>query len=133
MKASLTIDGKPFVQEQVFHLYGGPNADRYLGAVTATPPKPTLDEIFAQFHRDNPEIYATLVRLARAAKAKGRTRLGMKMLWEVMRWELLMDRPEDKSQREYALNNNYHSRYARMIMANEIDLAGIFETRSLKT
>ena len=33
----------------------------------------------------------------------------------------------------YELNNNYHSRYARLIMQKEPGLAGIFDTRELKS
>jgi len=86
------------------------------------------DRAFQAFHEANPAVYAALVRLARQANQQGRERGGMKMLWEVMRWEryLVTDDPTG-----FKLNNNYTSRYARLIMESEEDLAGFFETREL--
>lgn len=83
---------------------------------------------FETFHRRNPAVYDGLVRLARKA---GRSRLGMKQLFEVLRWEWMLDGLPDEHE-HFKLNNNYTSRYARLIMENELDLAGVFETRKLK-
>lgn len=87
----------------------------------------TLQEKFEEFHENNPHVYLTLVRLAKEAKAKGK-HPGIKMLFEVARWELYMSTVGD----EFKLNNNYHSRYARLMMENESDLVGMFELRVLK-
>ena len=87
-----------------------------------------LDDRFFDFHLDNPHVYKELVRLARDAKAAGKGRLGIRMLWEVARWNLWL---RSKSN-DYKLNNNLHSRYARLIMAMEPDLAGMFFTRNLR-
>jgi hypothetical protein len=94
------------------------------------PPKrlTTADRAFLKFHRENPKVYETLVRLSRKAKRQGRDRIGIKMLWEVARWEIFLRTTGD----EYKLNNNYHSRYARLIMRKEPDLRGIFAVRQLK-
>ncbi len=84
---------------------------------------------FQKFHRENPHVYAALVRLARLALSRGRTHLGISMLWEVLRWEYLID--VSSADIEYKLNNNHRSRYARMIMASEQDLANVFDVREL--
>jgi len=89
---------------------------------------PTPTEKFIDFHIDHPQVYDELVRLAREAKAAGKGRIGIRMLWEVARWNLWLG----TSAAEYKLNNNYHSRYARFIMHAESDLAGIFAIRELK-
>ena len=47
----------------------------------------TADAAFYKFHDNNPEVYSHLVRLARQAKARGHNKVGIRMLWEVMRWE----------------------------------------------
>lgn len=88
-----------------------------------------LDDQFFDFHLDHPQVYDELVRLAREAKAAGKGRCGIRMLWEVARWNLWLqtDAPDFK------LNNNLHSRYARHIMASEPDLADMFATRHLRT
>lgn len=91
----------------------------------------SLSERFQVFHKLNPAVYNMLARLARKAVAQGKRRVGIGMLWEVMRWEIWLDTTDAGS--EFKLNNDYRSRYARMIMETEPDLAGIFETRKLKT
>ena len=90
--------------------------------------KVTLDAQFEEFHKNNPEVYEELVRLARQMKARGHKQIGIKMLWEVLRWERAM---KTTDQTEWKLNNNYTSRYARLIMENEPDLEGFFVTREL--
>jgi hypothetical protein len=92
-----------------------------------------MERDFEAFHRNNPEVYNTLVRLARQAKALGHQRVGIKMLWEVMRWEVYIATANQiGGNSEYKLNNNYTSRYARRIMEQESDLDGFFELRTLK-
>lgn len=96
-----------------------------------SPAESTLyDRRFAEFDRENPHVYAELLRLARRARTLGRRKIGMRMLWEVTRWNLDIEtqRPEG----EFKLNDHLHSRYARKLNG-EPDLAGCFELRSLKT
>jgi len=86
---------------------------------------PSREADFWRFHRNHPEVYAELVRLAQQATRAGRRKFGMKALWEVMRWNFWLKPGGDK----FKLNNNYPSFYARLIMEREPDLAGVFETR----
>lgn len=88
-----------------------------------------LDKKFFEFHRNNPWVCEELVALARKAKAAGRTKIGIKMLWEVIRWNRFISTVGD----DYKLNNNYHSRYARYVMSTNPDLIGIFNLRTLST
>lgn len=85
---------------------------------------------FWAFHERNPEVYAGLVRLARTGKQSGRTKLGIGQLFEVLRWEWMIGGLPDRHE-QFKLNNNYRSRYSRLIMQREPDLEGIFETREL--
>lgn len=94
---------------------------------------PNHDERFREFHEKNPEVYQELVSLARQAVARGRRKMGIKMLFEVVRWQRFLRTTDPDSGSTYKLNNNYHSRYARLIMDQESDLRGIFEVRELKT
>jgi hypothetical protein len=58
-------------------------------------------------------------------KRAGHHHCGMKMLWEALRYQsALQTRGEP-----YKLNNNYTALYARMLMENEPELRGFFETR----
>jgi hypothetical protein len=87
-----------------------------------------LERAFVEFHEKNPQVYERLVKLARDLRARNRSRkLGIGMLYEVVRWMHFMETTDE----EYKLNNNHRSRYARMIMRNEPDLADAFEVREL--
>jgi len=88
-----------------------------------------LDDRFWRFHEANPQVYRQLRRLAFEAVRKGRNKIGMKMLFEVLRWEVWMQTEGE----DWKLNNSYTSRYARLLMDQERDLAGLFETRMLKS
>lgn len=84
---------------------------------------------FWTFHHENPQVYDELTRLARKARSQGRHRLGIRMLWEVTRWNLTIETTSN----DFKLNDHYHSRYARLIMKREPDLSGVFELRELKS
>ena len=93
------------------------------------PEESLMERRFREFHRDNPEVYDELMVLVRQAIARGRKKIGIKMLWEVVRWNRFLRTTDEK----YKLNNNYHSRFARLIMEKEPGLQGIFEIRELKS
>lgn len=89
----------------------------------------TLDQQFEAFHAANPHVYEALRRLALDAARRGR-RLGIGALFEVLRWQYAMNTTDVDS--DYKLNNNYRSFYARLLMEKEPELAGYFETRTLR-
>lgn len=91
---------------------------------------PTLDNQFWTFHTANPHVYAGLVVLARALRARGHDRLGIGMLFEVLRWQHMLH--TDDPVTPFKLNNNLRSRFARLIMETEPDLTGAFEIRELR-
>lgn len=84
---------------------------------------------FEAFHEANPHVYEVLVTLARQAKVAGKEKIGIGMLWEVMRWNQFIS--TDSKKEGYKLSNDFRSRYARMIMEQEEDLVGIFNVREL--
>lgn len=92
--------------------------------------KLTLQERFEEFHRANPRVYRLLVQYARRAREKGFKTYGIGALYEIIRWEAQVPiAPQD----EFKLNNVFRSRYARLIMERETDLAGFFNVRELKS
>ncbi len=98
-------------------------------ALTFTYPQPPIVERFDRFHQAHPEVYDELVRLARQAKTAGQKRLGIAMLYEVVRWNrTIAGLPEDGE--PFKLNNDFRALYARLIMQCNRDLADVFETRS---
>ena len=99
---------------------------------------------FREFHEKNPHIYDHIVHLATLAREKGK-RIGIGCLWEMLRWHLSVETTGDKEMLRwhlyvevegddtYKLNNNHRSRYARLIMEQEGDLAGFFNVRTLRS
>lgn len=90
----------------------------------------TIDEDFRAFHEANPHVYHTLLRLTREAYDRGVERIGVRMLWEVMRWEMTLS---TQSRDEFKLNDHYTSRYVRMLMREHPEFAHLFKTRMLRT
>ena len=91
------------------------------------PPGSSIEDAFLRFHKENPHVYDELVMLARRAVKAGASKLGIGMLFEVLRWRHTLRTGGD----DFKLNNNYRSYYARLVMTQEPDLAGVFETRRL--
>lgn len=88
----------------------------------------TIQEQFQAFHEANPWVLEALVRLARDYQRRGARRVGIGHLFEILRWQFSVATQGD----EFKLNNNYRSRYARLIAAVHPQLADLFETRELK-
>lgn len=89
----------------------------------------TSESRFLEFHRKNPKVYALLVEYARRAKQRGYRTYGIGALWEIVRWDkhTLFTVGSD----QWRMNNNFRSRYARLIMQQEPDLEGFFHLREL--
>ena len=109
-----------------FDLWDGPTPS-FLSPAGPTPV--SIDERFTRFHEANPWVYTALVRLCRDMKSRGRDRLGIKMLFEVVRWEYTRHTVSDQP---FRLNNDFSARYARLIEAQEEDLIGMFAMRELR-
>lgn len=83
-----------------------------------------------RFDHEHPEVFYTLVALAREEKAAGVERGSIAGLFEVVRRE---ERIRTQGARDYALNNSWRAYYARKIMATCRDLDGFFETRERRS
>lgn len=84
---------------------------------------------FLAFHQANPHVYEAIVHYAREAKAAGARRVGMAAIFERLRWDDLIATGGSCG---FRLNDQHTSRYARLVMAQEPDLAGLFEIRELR-
>jgi hypothetical protein len=87
------------------------------------------EEKFNKFHKENPQVYKILVHLTEKAYANGREKIGIKMLFEVFRWEVLVSTNDP----EFKINNNYAPYYARLIMQENPRFGEMFETREIRT
>ena len=96
----------------------------------SAPEDASIQERFEAFHAANPHVYDLLARMARRARAMGRKQIGIGMMFEVLRWNYLVR--TEHAEGEFKLNNNFRSRYARLLTEREPDLADAFEMRELK-
>lgn len=97
--------------------YDGPLPDHLTAAIR-----------FEAFHSFNPHVYAVMADLSRQWLATGKTRLGVKALFEGARWELGLRTVTADG--EYKLSNDFTAYYARLLMFLEADLAGLFDLRA---
>lgn len=89
----------------------------------------SLDERFARFHAANPHVAERLREIAVDMVEHGAKRVGIGLCFEVLRWSAIRTRGDD----EWKLNNDYRSRYARMLADADPMLADVFEFRRLHT
>ncbi|MFF4714470.1 hypothetical protein ACFY2V_24150 [Streptomyces eurythermus] len=86
---------------------------------------PTISEQFRTFDAEHPWIYRALERLVEERLAAGAERVGMKALFEALRWS----RPVGVK----GLNNNYTALYARRLLAAHPGWASVIEVRRRRT
>ena len=93
---------------------------------------PTIEERFEAFHDANPAVYAELRQMARKAKSMGFARYSIKALMEVLRWNRSVEVVRAAAE-PFKVNNDFTSRYARLLMERDPDLKDFFATREIKT
>ena len=92
--------------------------------------EPTSLERFVAFHEANPEVYRQLEALAQGMWNAGRRKIGMKMLFEVLRWQHYLRTVDPSS--KFKLNNNLTALYSRLLVARHPEWEGLFEMRHLR-
>ena len=88
-----------------------------------------LQQRFLNYHAKNPHVYALFKKFAKDAKSKGRKHFGAKAVIERVRWSVNID---TDSLDEFKLNNNYTSRYVRMLEQEDPSFLGFFRKRELR-
>jgi sugar/nucleoside kinase (ribokinase family) len=83
---------------------------------------------FTDYHAENPQVYEALRRFALEARRAGRPRLSINMLFERVRWQTTVEGKGDS----FKLNNSHRAFYSRLLMEQEPELRGFFETRKAK-
>ncbi len=89
----------------------------------------TIQAQFETFHRLNPWVLRALESLTADYLERGATRVGIGMLFEVLRWRYATATEGD----EFRLNNNFRSRYVRLLIERHPQWAPAFEVRTLRT
>jgi len=87
----------------------------------------SLDARFWAFHEQNPQVFAKLEELASQAFTRGRKKIGIGMIFEVLRWNSHMATTGDT----YKLNNSYRSRYVRILIDKHPEYKDLFEVRRI--
>lgn len=98
--------------------------------VAPAPTVGTIQDRFLAFHRASPWVYTALERLVEQWVARGRKRLGIRTLWERLRWDYAMATADPTS--DFKLNDQFHSRYVRLLIEKHPEWAGLFELRKLR-
>jgi len=86
---------------------------------------------FEQFHYLNPQVFLALESMAYDLIQRGRKRIGIKMLMEVLRWNYQMETDDPNS--DFKINNNYAPHYSRLLIERHPEWASVFELRQLRS
>lgn len=93
----------------------------------------TIRERFISFHKDNPEVYELFERFTFQAIECGVSRLGARLIYERIRWEVIISTKgagySAESKKILKLNDNFIAWYARLFMAKNRKHLGLFELR----
>lgn len=85
---------------------------------------------FWSFHERHPNVYGLFKRYALDAKRAGRSKFGIGMIAERVRWYMSVE-SVGTADEDFKINNNLRSCYARLLMIREPEaLGGLFELRS---
>lgn len=87
----------------------------------------TIQERFEAFHALNPWVLDSLENLTRRWLATGRSRLGIGMLTEILRWEYGRQTTGDV----FKISNDYRSRYVRLMLDRHPEWSDVFVLREL--
>lgn len=90
----------------------------------------SIDERFEAFHTENPKVFELFCRFADEARRTGRTRYSADAILHRLRWHLEIE-VRDTGE-EFALNNDFTSRYARLLIEEDPSFDGFFELRKLR-
>ena len=81
-----------------------------------------LTKAFLTFHLENPSVYSAIVGCAFQMLNAGRSRYGMKSIFEVVRWHRNLTTTDE----DFKICNNHAPFYARMIMRDYPEFENFF-------
>lgn len=91
--------------------------------------KSDLQFRFLQYHEANPHVYAAVRTVALSLRRKDWRQYGVGACFELLRFHSDVRAISGS----WKLNNDYRSRYARLLMEQEPELAGLFQLRRLRS
>lgn len=90
---------------------------------------PSIQAAFEKFHAAHPDVFALFEKYADQLRVAGRNSYGAKAILERIRWDYATSGRDV----EFKINNNFTSRYARLLIAKRPEFQMFFEMRTLKT
>lgn len=113
--------------------YGTP-ADSLFAAQESGSPEGTdarlsIDARFRAFDRAHPEVFRLFRKYAEDIRVCGQERYSADAILHRIRWHYHIERGE----RDFTVNNDYSSRYARLLMQVDPSFVGFFEVRELRS
>ena len=91
-------------------------------------PAASIQERFELFHEVNPQVLTALEQLTRQFLATGRKQLAIASLFERLRWEYDTRTSGDA----FRLNNDFRSRYVRLMIGRHPAWRTVFALRELR-
>jgi hypothetical protein len=92
--------------------------------------KLNIDEKFFKYHEKNPHVFDLFYKYTMEVKAKGFDHYSTDAIMHRIRWHRMIE--TDINER-FKMNDNYTSRYARLLVEKYPELDGFFRNRQLKT
>lgn len=124
------FNGRGRLCSECYARAGGAMAHAQALQQPTVPKAASIQERFEAFHQLNPWVYDALEELTEEWVRNGHRRIGIGMLFEVLRWQYGRMTVDPAS--EFKLNNNYRSRYTRLLTEQRPEWADVFETRQLQ-
>lgn len=101
--------------------------------------KMTIQEQFDLFRAANPHVHAMYLHFTKELLKAGHKRISPRFVMERIRWEMMMPTVATKGSgwhvagaKPFKINNNFSSRYARLLITQYPKLALVFEVRELR-
>ena len=88
----------------------------------------SIQERFERFHAKHQEVYDELLQVCRVWKRHSSSRWSVDAAYQIIRWEHVIAGLDDPHE-TFKLDDHYRALYSRLLMANEPELEGLFETR----
>lgn len=89
----------------------------------------SIDERFAIFDAEHPEVYAAFKKVATLLYNRGQRRYSADGVLHIVRFRFDVNRERDESRK---INNDFSSRFSRKLAAEDERFADFFEMRKLK-
>jgi len=88
--------------------------------------KKNLNDAFDDYHRENPLVYIAFRRSAVQLMNAGHTHFGAKCIMEYIRFHTAVTGKDS-----FKINNNYTSRYVRLLEKERPEFIGFFAKRTI--